>query len=102
MLWPTGDADAQGYEEIEARAANAYEHWVGSEGSASGGATTTSDSATSSSSTGRRSTRTARLDERVVVLDPAVRGEDEEVEPDSETVHSFRTSGSVIATAPAS
>jgi len=42
------------------------------------------------------------LDERVVALDPAVRGEDEEVEPDSETVHSFRTSGSVIATAPAS
>jgi hypothetical protein len=29
-LWPTGDADAQGYEEIEARAA--YEHWVRSEG----------------------------------------------------------------------
>jgi hypothetical protein len=26
------DADAQGYEEIEARAASAYEHWVGSEG----------------------------------------------------------------------
>ena len=42
------------------------------------------------------------LDERVVALDPAVRGEDEEVEPDSQTVHSFRTSGSVIATAPAS
>ena len=41
-------------------------------------------------------------DEGVVALDPAVRGEDEEVEPDSETVHSFRTSGSVIATAPAS
>src|SRR6266545_3597159 len=32
LLWPTGDADAQGYEEIEARAASAYEHWVGSEG----------------------------------------------------------------------
>jgi hypothetical protein len=31
-LWPTGDADAQGYEEIEARAASAYEHCVGSEG----------------------------------------------------------------------
>ena len=26
LLWPTGDADAQGYEEIEARAASAYEH----------------------------------------------------------------------------
>jgi hypothetical protein len=32
LLWPTGDVDAQGYEEIEARAASAYEHWVGSEG----------------------------------------------------------------------
>ena len=32
LLWPTGNADAQGYEEIEARAASAYEHWVGSEG----------------------------------------------------------------------
>ena len=32
LLWPTGDADAQGYEEIEARVASAYEHWVGSEG----------------------------------------------------------------------
>lgn len=32
LLWPTGDADAQGYEAIEARAASAYEHWVGSEG----------------------------------------------------------------------
>jgi len=32
LLWPTDDADAQGYEEIEARAASAYEHWVGSEG----------------------------------------------------------------------
>jgi hypothetical protein len=32
LLWPTGDADAQGYEVIEARAASAYEHWVGSEG----------------------------------------------------------------------
>ena len=32
LLWPTGDADAQGYEEIEARAASVYEHWVGSEG----------------------------------------------------------------------
>jgi hypothetical protein len=32
LLWPTGDADAQGYEEIEARAASAYEHWVRSEG----------------------------------------------------------------------
>jgi hypothetical protein len=32
LLWPTGDADAQGYEEIETRAASAYEHWVGSEG----------------------------------------------------------------------
>lgn len=32
LLWPTGDADAQGYEEIQARAASAYEHWVGSEG----------------------------------------------------------------------
>jgi hypothetical protein len=31
-LWPTGDADAQGYEEIEARADSAYEHWVGSDG----------------------------------------------------------------------
>jgi hypothetical protein len=28
----TGDADAQGYEEIEARAASAYERWVGPEG----------------------------------------------------------------------
>ena len=27
-----GDADAPGYEEIAARAASAYEHWVGSEG----------------------------------------------------------------------
>ena len=27
-----GDADAQGHDEIEARAASAYEHWVGSEG----------------------------------------------------------------------
>ena len=32
LLWPTGDADAQGYKAIEARAASAYEHWVGSEG----------------------------------------------------------------------
>jgi hypothetical protein len=32
LLWPTGDADAPGYEAIEARAASAYEHWVGSEG----------------------------------------------------------------------
>ena len=32
LLWPTCDADAQGYEEIEARADSAYEHWVGSEG----------------------------------------------------------------------
>jgi hypothetical protein len=32
LLWPTGDADARGYEAIEARAASAYEHWVGSEG----------------------------------------------------------------------
>ena len=32
LPWPTGDADAQGYEEIEARAASGYEHWVGSEG----------------------------------------------------------------------
>lgn len=32
LLWPTGDADARGDEEIEARAASAYEHWVGSEG----------------------------------------------------------------------
>jgi hypothetical protein len=32
LLSPPGNADAQGYEEIEARAASAYEHWVGSEG----------------------------------------------------------------------
>jgi hypothetical protein len=32
LLWPTGDADGQGYEAIETRAASAYEHWVGSEG----------------------------------------------------------------------
>jgi hypothetical protein len=32
LLWPTGDADAPGYEEIEARAPSAYEHWVGSAG----------------------------------------------------------------------
>ena len=51
---------AQGYEEIEARAASAYEHWVGSEGLSFRGATTPSGSATSSSSTGRRSRRTAR------------------------------------------
>jgi hypothetical protein len=55
LLWPTGDADAQGYEEIEARAASAYEHWVGSEGLR--GVTTPSGSATSSSSTGRRSAK---------------------------------------------
>ena len=28
LLGPTGDADAQGYEEIEARTASAYEHWT--------------------------------------------------------------------------
>ena len=32
LLSPTGDADAQAYEAIEARAASAYEHRVGSEG----------------------------------------------------------------------
>jgi hypothetical protein len=47
-----GDADAQGIRGIEARAASVFEHWVGSEGSASGGATVPSSSATSSSSTG--------------------------------------------------
>jgi hypothetical protein len=36
LLWPTGDADAQGYEAREARAASPNEHWVGSEGSACG------------------------------------------------------------------
>jgi hypothetical protein len=29
LLWPTGDADAQGYEAIEARATSAYEHGPG-------------------------------------------------------------------------
>ena len=58
-----GDADAQGYEEIEARAASAYEHRSAPRGSASGAATTPSGSATSSNSTGRRSPRTARRSE---------------------------------------
>jgi hypothetical protein len=37
LLWPTGDADAQGYEEMEARAASAYETGSAPRGSASGG-----------------------------------------------------------------
>ena len=58
LLWPTGDADAQGYEAIEARAASAYEHWVGSEGLSFRGR----DDAEllGDVSTGRRSPRTAR------------------------------------------
>jgi hypothetical protein len=32
LLWPTADAGAQGYEEIDARATIAYEHWVSSKG----------------------------------------------------------------------
>ena len=51
---------ARGYEQIEARAASVYEHWIGARGSASAGATTPSDSATSSSCTARRSPRTPR------------------------------------------
>jgi hypothetical protein len=58
LLWPTGDADAQGNEAKEARAASAYAHGSAPKGSASGGATTPSGSATSSSSTGKRSPRT--------------------------------------------
>ena len=52
---------ARGYAELEARAATAYEQWVGSEGSASAGATTPSSTPTTlSSSTGKRSPRTVR------------------------------------------
>ena len=57
----TAILEARGYEEIEARAASVYEHWVGSEGlSFRGRDDGSGDSATSSSSTGRRSPRTAR------------------------------------------
>jgi len=59
----TAILEARGYEEIEARAASAYEHWSAPRGSASGGATTPSDSVTSSSSTGRRSPKTASCSE---------------------------------------
>ena len=52
--------EARGHAELEARAATSYDHWVGSEGSASGGATTSIGSATWSSSTGRPCRRTAR------------------------------------------
>ena len=77
LLWPTGDADAQGYEEIEARAASAYEHWVGSEGLSFRGR----DDA-------ERLGDVVKFHWEAVGMYP--------------TVHSFRTSGSVIATAPAS
>jgi hypothetical protein len=43
LLWPTGDADAQVYEEIVARAASAHEHWAGAEGLSFRGATTPND-----------------------------------------------------------
>ena len=56
----TAILEARGYEEIEARVASAYEHWVGSEGSASGGATTPSTSVTRRRSRWRRSTATPR------------------------------------------
>ena len=46
LLWPTGDADGQGYEAIETRAASAYEPGSAPRGSASGGATTPTGSAT--------------------------------------------------------
>jgi hypothetical protein len=55
----TAILEARGYEEIEARAASAYEHWVGSEGLSFRGRDDAERLATSSSSTGRRSPRTA-------------------------------------------
>ena len=63
LLWPTGDADAQGYEEIEARAASAYEHWVGSEGLSFRRRDDAEWLGDVVESTGRRSPRTARRSE---------------------------------------
>ena len=59
----TAILEERGYAEIAARAASAYEHWLGSGGLSFRGRDDAGDSATSSSSTGRRSPTTARCSE---------------------------------------